>query len=142
MTDIKKEASSKAAVSLFISLLAMAVTVMLAIILTLAARISDQERVIVVAASALIAGGIVFSLMELYGQGKEETERKRMAEIEAFEARLALERARAERDMVELPLATEPYRHHENHAESPGMDQGQLTSNLPGTTPFFERQPR
>jgi hypothetical protein len=34
----------------------------------------------------------------------------------------------------------EPCPHHENYPESPGEDQGQLTSHLPGSTPFFNHR--
>jgi FlaA1/EpsC-like NDP-sugar epimerase len=34
------------------------------------------------------------------------------------------------------PASGESYPHHEDHSESPGQDQGQLTSHLPGSTPF------
>ena len=33
----------------------------------------------------------------------------------------------------------EPYPHHEDYQGSEGEDQGQLTSHLPGSTPFFEK---
>jgi len=37
------------------------------------------------------------------------------------------------------PPTGEPYPHHEYYAESQGFDQGQLTSQLPDSTPFIDR---
>lgn len=36
------------------------------------------------------------------------------------------------------PPTGEPYPHHEDFAESAGLDQGQLTSRIPGSTPFLD----
>lgn len=138
----KQERYNESAVPLFLSLLAVAAAAMLALIFCLMANLRGVELLAVVVASSLVVGGIVFSLLELYGQGRGDKALKQISAIAAFEAQLALERARAERDNVESSISLEPYRHHEDHAESPGRDQGQLTSNLPGTTPFFEKASR
>ncbi|HUA20783.1 MAG TPA: hypothetical protein VMU80_11690 [Bryobacteraceae bacterium] len=42
------------------------------------------------------------------------------------------------RIVIVEPPTGEPYPHHEHHAESPGQDQGQLTSRLPGSTPLVD----
>jgi hypothetical protein len=60
----------------------------------------------------------------------------------AFDADLAAQRAIAEQAITEPPVGFEPYFHHEDHAESPGYDDGQLLSRLPETTPFFEHLDR
>lgn len=127
---------------LFITLLVMAATGMIALIFCLMAGLSAGLDAILVAASALLVGGIVFSVLEMHRLATRNRELKliaMMAEIEASEARLAAHRDAAEREMVEPPPGSEPYRHHENHQESPGRDQGQLTTGLFGTTPFFEK---
>lgn len=44
--------------------------------------------------------------------------------------------AETEREIIIGPGTGEPYPHHEGHGESPGFDQGQLTSRSPEPTPF------
>jgi hypothetical protein len=43
------------------------------------------------------------------------------------------------RTVTVSPPTGEAYPHHEYYAESAGLDQGQLTSQLPGSTPFIEK---
>lgn len=138
MSDIREKNNHTSTVALFVALLAAVATAMLALVLSLAAGISKQNLVIAMVASGLVVGGIVFSLLELHRQGREKNRLKEISEIEAFEARLARDRAQAERDLVEPSAGTEPYRHHEDHMESPGRDQGQITSSWPAKTPFLE----
>lgn len=42
------------------------------------------------------------------------------------------------RRVIVEPPTGHPYPHHEDHAGSAGLDQGQLTSRLPGATPFID----
>ena len=42
------------------------------------------------------------------------------------------------RTVVVAPPTGDPYPHHEDYSESAGLDQGQLTSQLTGSTPFTE----
>lgn len=44
----------------------------------------------------------------------------------------------APRTVVMGPPTGEPYPHHEDHVESSGFDQGQLTSRLTESTPFID----
>lgn len=44
----------------------------------------------------------------------------------------------APRTVLVAPPTGEPYPHHEDHAESAGFDQGQLTSRLTETTPLID----
>jgi hypothetical protein len=43
--------------------------------------------------------------------------------------------------VIVSPGTGEPYPHHEAHDESPGLDQGQLTSRSPEPTPLIEKGP-
>ena len=127
---------------LFETLLTMAATGMVALIFCLMAGLSIGLGVIVMAASALLVGGIVYSILEMHRLATKNRELELLAknaELEACEARLAAQRAQAEERIVEGPIGSEPYRHHEHHVESPGLDQGQLTTGWYGTTPFFDR---
>jgi len=127
----------------FETLLVMAATGMLALVFCLGTGVSFGLGLIVVGASALLVGGIVYSLLEMHRLATRNRELElaaKSAEIEACEAQLAAQRAEAESRIVEVPVGSEPYRHHEHHLESPGLDQGQLTTGLAGTTPFFERK--
>jgi hypothetical protein len=44
----------------------------------------------------------------------------------------------APRVVIVEPSTGDPCPHHENHPASPGLDQGQFTSQLRGDTPFVE----
>ena len=44
----------------------------------------------------------------------------------------------APRQITVAPPTGEPYPHHEDHPESAGLDQGQLTSRLSETTPLID----
>jgi len=121
------------------TLLVMILAASFAWVLVLLANFSWQTCAILMGGMALLIGGIMYTMLEM----NRLTDRRRakeveaeMAAIEAFETLLAAERAQAERNLP--PEGVEPYRHHEEHAESPGYDQGQLTSRLSGTTPFLK----
>lgn len=126
---------------LFETLLAMSATGMLALIFCLGFGLSFGLSLVVMAATALLVGGIVYSLLEMHRlatRNRELEMKAKTAEMEACEARLAQQRAEAEQLIPDVPLGSEPYRHHEHHLESPGFDQGQLTTGSSSATPFFE----
>lgn len=126
-------------VTLFMSLLATVAGASVALTLCLIARLSLHECVINTIAGALIIGGGVFLLLDHRRTHRNhDLEIKSILEAAAFNADLAAQRAIAERAITEPPAGSEPYFHHEDHAESPGYDEGQLLSRLPETTPFFE----
>lgn len=77
---------------------------------------------------------IVFSFLEVYRA-------TRNAKNTASEALDADTDPYASRTVTVGPPTGEPYPHHEDYAESPGLDQGQLTSQLPDWTPFMGRFP-
>ena len=130
--------SGQNTVTLFVSLLATVAGASAALTICILAGLSRHECVINTISGALLVGGGVFSLLNYRrAQRNHGVEIKRILEAEAFDANLAGQRAIAEQSMTAPAEGSEPYRHHEDHAESPGYDQGQLTSRLPGTTPFL-----
>jgi hypothetical protein len=126
-------------VTLFASLLAMVAGAGASLMICLLAGLSRHECVINTIAGALIIGGGVFSLLDHRRTHRNhDLEIKSIVEAAALDATIAAQRAIAEQAITEPPVGSEPYFHHEDHAESAGYDQGQLTSRLPGTTPFLE----
>jgi hypothetical protein len=143
MADPLAEGRTGNMACLFESLLAAVAGATVALVFGLTAGLSGEEYAPITIVAGLLAGGLAFSLLELRRRAHRNPERdsKRIAELEAFEIELAAQRERAEEAMTEV-AGPEPYRHHEDHAESPGYDQGQLTSRLAGTTPFLKRLDR
>ena len=130
-------------VTLFMSLLATVAGATASLMICLMAGLSRHECVINTIAGALIIGGGVFSLLHHRRTHRNhDLEIKSIREAAAFDADLAAHRAIAEQGITEPPVGSEPYFHHEDHAESPGYDEGQLLSRLPETTPFFKDSDR
>ena len=83
----------------------------------------------------LLTGGLLgawatlFSFLEVrrLGQTPNERQTKALAEDPYLS-----------REVVVAPSTGEPCPHHEDYPESAGLDQGQLTSSLPGGTPLIE----
>jgi hypothetical protein len=135
MPYIRADSRGGKTVALFVSLMATVAGATAAIVICLLAGLSRHERVI----NTIAVGGGVFSLLDhRRTHQNHDLEIKSILEAAAFDTDLAAQRAIAEQAITEPPAGSEPYRHHEDHAESPGYDEGQLTSRLPGTTPFFE----
>jgi hypothetical protein len=100
-------------------------------------RVGWLDGSILIGAAAVLTGGIVFSLLKMRRPVPSANSRKLARQYDAFNTDLV----RLEREKLQEQQSTniyEPYPHHETHPESPGEDQGQLTSHLPGSTPFFE----
>jgi hypothetical protein len=99
-------------------------------------RVGWLACLILMGAAAVLIGGIVFSLLKTQRPVLSASARRLARQYEVFQTDLA----RIEREMLRDQSITieEPYPHHETHPESPGQDQGQLTSHLSGSTPFFE----
>ena len=99
-------------------------------------QIQSLSPLILIGAAAILIGGIVFSLLKTQRPVASASARRLARQYEAFEADLA--RIKTEKLLEQSTDRDEPYPHHETHPESPGEDQGQLTSHLPGSTPFLE----
>jgi hypothetical protein len=88
-------------------------------------------------AAAVLIGGAAFTLLKMHTLALPQDWAKR---YDLLDANRSVElRLRAQRQMPVKPVDEyEPYPHHEHYPESAGEDQGQLTSHLPGSTPFLE----
>lgn len=102
-------------------------------------RVGALAGSILMSAAAVLIGGIVFSLLKTYRSVPSAGARRLAKQCQTFEADLV--RIEKEKLLEQSTNRDEPYPHHETHPESPGEDQGQLTSHLPGSTPFFEGLP-
>jgi hypothetical protein len=99
-------------------------------------QVGSLAGLILMSAAAVLIGGIVFSLLKMQRPVPSASSRKVARQCDVFEANLV--RIEREKLLEQSTKSDEPYPHHETHSESPGEDQGQLTSHLPGSTPFFE----
>jgi len=99
-------------------------------------RVGSLTSLILMGAAAVLIGGIVFSLLKTQRSVPSADSRRLARQYDAFQADLV--RIEREKLLEQSTNSDEPYPHHETHPESPGQDQGQLTSHLPGSTPFFE----
>ena len=99
-------------------------------------RFESVSPLILMGAAAILIGGIVFSLLKTQRPVPSASGRRLARQYQALEADLA--RIGTEKLQGQSPSRDEPYPHHETYPESPGEDQGQLTSHLPGSTPFLK----
>lgn len=99
-------------------------------------QVESVSPLILMGAAAMLIGGIVFSLLKTQRSVASASARKLARQYEVFEADLT--RIETEKLLEQSTSRDEPYPHHETHPESPGEDPGQLTSHLPGSTPFLE----
>jgi hypothetical protein len=100
------------------------------------ARVESPSPLVLMGAAAILIGGIVFSLLKTQRPVASASARRLARQYEAFEADLG--RIENEKLLEQSKSPDEPYPHHETYPESPGEDQGQLTSHLPGSTPFLK----
>jgi hypothetical protein len=99
-------------------------------------QVGSLTGLILMSAAAVLVGGIVFSLLKTQRPVPSASSRRLARQCDVFQADLvSIER---EKLLEQSTNSDEPYPHHETHPGSPGEDQGQLTSHLPGSTPFFE----
>jgi hypothetical protein len=95
------------------------------------AGLTTLQTVLLLIGCLIGAWGTLFTLLEI----------RRITRTPTDKANDALEVAAspyASRTVIVKPPTGEPYPHHEYFTESPGLDQGQLTSRIPGDTPFIE----
>ena len=124
----------------FESCLAAVIASTIALGFTLMTGRSPAVIVVVTLVTAVFIGELTYSILFFVQSSRDNRSREiaaRLAELQALNAELDLQRKKAERLDLVPPIA-EPYRHHENHIESPGRDQGQLTTSMSGATPLFE----
>ena len=96
------------------------------------ARLTWRQGVPLVIGCVVAGCAVIFTVLEV----------RRLAQTPKQRADQALQQEPdpyAPRTVVVLPETGEGCVHHENYPESPGLDQGQLTSQLSGSTPFVDR---
>jgi hypothetical protein len=125
-------------------LLPMVAAATIAMMFSLLMDVSGAVCLMLMGAGATLIGGVAFTLVQMHtlGLSQETGSPDRAAHHEHPDAsRSAESRLRAHRIMLLKQPANEcePYPHHEDYPESAGEDQGQLTSHLTGSTPFFEK---
>jgi hypothetical protein len=80
---------------------------------------------------SLVVWGITFTVLEVRRLAGISTAHRTLEEIEAY-------RNECQAGLVQPPTG-DAWPHHEDYPESPGRDQGQLTSSLEGSTPLIDR---
>ncbi len=93
-----------------------------------------------IGATAVLIGGVAFSLLEMHGLALPENASARYDSLDPN--RFAEMQLRAQQQMFfkQPAYESDACPHHEYYPESAGEDQGQLTSHLAGSTPFLEEQ--
>ena len=113
---------------LYVVLTAIALTGI--VLYSLTEKLSWSQIMLLSAGSLLVIWAIVFTFVEVQriaGQSQKSI-------VQSFDEADDWDLPR--RVVVEPPT-DEPCPHHEDHAGSEGLDQGQLTSQLSGTTPLI-----
>jgi hypothetical protein len=93
------------------------------------AGLSWLQFILVALGASFLLWTIFFTLYEFRRMTQTARETEEVDQARRTELRIVF---------VEPPTG-EPYPHHEHHAESPGQDQGQLTSRLSGSTPLLDK---
>ncbi|HYL34749.1 MAG TPA: hypothetical protein VEV17_02420, partial [Bryobacteraceae bacterium] len=107
----------------------------------LMARIGWQNCLILIASVTAFTGGVLFALLELHRLGRGASGNATTLAQDTSDASQSIRLtaiASLRRIMLQYTENNDPYPHHEDYPESPGQDQGQLTSRLPGSTPLLE----
>ncbi|MGB6943336.1 MAG: hypothetical protein WBE37_13125 [Bryobacteraceae bacterium] len=100
---------------------------------SLIASLNWWQTSLLLIACVLVVCTLVYSVLEMH-----RDDENKHGEADAFREEPD---PYAARTVVVAPPTGEPYPHHEYYAESQGLDQGQLTSQLPDSLPFFGRDP-
>lgn len=114
----------------FLYLVASAVALGCAMTYSWIANLGTWQTVLLVAGCLIGAWATVFTVLGFLGvaQTEESADEAFKDEPDPY----------GPRSLVVEPPTGEPYPHHEDHVESAGFDQGQLTSRLTGSTPFVD----
>jgi hypothetical protein len=133
--------------TLFECLLAMVAAATTAVIFSLMSGVNWRFGLVLMCAAAALAGGVLFTILKMRNLGRaslgrELTQATRPGasgdNARSAKSRYPVSRIEQERATEQPVDSDKGCFHHENHPESPCEDQGQLTSHLPGSTPFFE----
>lgn len=95
------------------------------------AGLSWPRTLLAVMGALTIGWAVLFSVLEVRRLAQTPEDR-------AKEALAGSSNPYLSRTVPVLPAAGDPCPHHEYYPESQGLDQGQLTSRLPGSTPLID----
>jgi len=101
------------------------------VIISMVVNFAWWQSVLLGAGVSLVVWGITFTILEVRRIAGISTTGRTPDEIEAYRNRRPA--------VLVQPATGEACPHHEDYAESPGLDQGQLTSNLSDSTPLIDR---
>ncbi len=104
-----------------------------ALLVGLTEGLSWPDCLILVMGAAVITGGVIYTFLEVRRLGLPAGAQVMQQEPPSTDRLSAL--ANLRRAMLPVAESTEACPHHEYYPESPGEDQGQLTSHWPGSTP-------
>jgi len=91
---------------------------------SLIAGLTAMQTLLLLSGSLIVTWTILFTVLEILRLAG----RSRIVEDEDLEI---------PRVLIVQPSTGDPYPHHEHYAERGGLDQGQLTSHLPESTPLI-----
>jgi hypothetical protein len=97
---------------------------------SLLAALTRWQSLVLLSGSLVVVWTIVFTILEM----------RRLAAVSGNSGQAADDEEEGldfPRTVIVQPPTGEPYPHHEHHSESPGLDQGQLTSQLSDSTPLI-----
>ncbi len=98
---------------------------------SLLADLTAWQTLLLLAGSLIVTWTILFTVLEMLRLARQSNAGGSQALIEDEELDLP-------RVVVVRPSTGDPYPHHEHYAESGGLDQGQLTSQLPESPLIIE----
>lgn len=113
----------------FIYVVATAVVATCSILYSLTAELSRWQSLVLLVGLLVVIWAIIFSFLEV---GRLAS---RSPKISGADETVDPD---AHRRVIVEASTGDPYPHHENQPASPGMDQGQFTSQLRGETPLME----
>ncbi len=105
----------------------------LALLVGLTEGLTVPDCLILVIGAAVITGGVIFTFLEVRRLALPAGAQVTQPEPPSADRLSAL--ANLRRAMLPVAESTEACPHHEYYPESPGQDQGQLTSRWPSSTP-------
>jgi hypothetical protein len=100
-----------------------------AMLYSVVAGLTWWQDLLMLIGSLILGWAILFSVLEV----------RRSASTPEDRAKQAFQEDYPDRIVVVDPPTGDPCPHHEDYPQSAGLDQGQLTSRIPDSTPFVDR---
>ncbi len=122
-------AKRRAVRTAFVFVVVTAVIVTSIVIYSLVAALTSWESLVLLMGTLVVVWAIVFTILEMYRLARLPKDGQAVIENE--------DDLEFPRTVVVQSPTGEPYPHHEHYPESPGLDQGQLTSQLPDSRPWI-----